>query len=444
MKRRHAVNIGALGAALLGVSPLFAQVKTSPSAEKQPAASAANASVMQIKLELQGEFAYRFTGKSGDAKAPSPLPIPTNGVVALPIPSDIKIEDAAIELYDNTRGNIARLPVNIKAQTSVLETSFKFVRAVYVPVISKGRPVTDVQVSLANANKSYSKTLILNAGDNGVARFESVPLDEPITVSVSYASNKPTSLTESLSRAHQADGHHRAPINIDWADVKTLATSVAPAGSPASGAAPSTAVAQPIREREPSGGNGLLNTLVGLAVVGGVGYYIYRAYEQGKVKAFLEKAGIQTEPPSDAGVATNPFAKPEMPPIQPITEGTADPFSGGGGVGSPISLISTAPVAQSPRLVGTIGSYSGAIFPLNSASMVMGRDPSNPIPLPDDSNASRRHATITVSNGQFAVSDNGSSNGTFVNGVKIQSGFPHPLRPGDEIQVGMTRFRLET
>ncbi len=442
MKRRNVIKIGLLAAMLLPVCTLSAQQKTPPSAEKQGAASA-NTPYMQINLEMQGDFTSRFVTKSGDAKAPAPLPPSMNGAVLLNFPSDLKVEDTLLEIYDNTRGNIARLPVNIKTQTSVTETSFKYVRAVYVPVMSKGRPVTDVQVSLANANRSFSKTLILNAGDNGVARFESVPLDEPITVTVSYASNKPTSLTESLTRAHQSDGHHRAAINVDWADVKTLAA-VAPVSPSASNSASpsSSASAQPAKE--PSGGNGIINTLFGIAFVGGVGYFVYRAYEQGKIKTFLEKAGIQTEQPVDTGVPANPFAKPEMPPIQPITEGTADPFSGGTAFGSPIAGITTAPVAQGPRLVGTIGSYSGAIFPLNSASMVMGRDASNPIPLPDDTNASRRHATVTVSNGQFAVADNGSSNGTFVNGVKIQSGFPHPLRAGDEIQVGMTRFRLET
>lgn len=449
MNRRNLTRIGMLAALLVQACLLSAQQKMPPLTDKQsasPVAPATNTSVMQIKMEVQGDFAYRFLAKGGDPRPPAPLPTPTVGVVALPVPVDLKVEDSEIEIYDNTRGNIARVPVNTKVQTSILETTFKYVQVVYVPVQSKGRPVTDVQVSLINANKSFSKTLILKSGDNGVARFESVPLDEPITVSVSYASNKPTSLTESLSRAHQSDGHHRAPINVDWADVKTLTVVTAPvspsASTPNSAVPSSGSSAQPVPV--PSGGNGFLNTLIGIGFFVGVAYFVYRAYEQGKIKILLERVGIQTETPESTAPAGNPFAKPEMPPIQPITEGTADPFSGGNGFGSSIGGISTVPVAQGPRLVGTIGSYSGAIFPLNSASMVMGRDPSNPIPLPDDTNASRRHATVTISNGQFAVTDNGSSNGTFVNGIKIQSGFPHPLRTGDEVQVGMTRFRLET
>jgi len=400
---------------------------------------------MQIKLELTGEFAYRFVTKGGEPKPPAPLPAPTNGIIALPVPSDLKIEDSEIEIYDNTRGNMARVPVNIKTQANLTETLFKYVQVVTIPVQSRGKAVTDVQVSLKNADKTYGKTVMLRQADNGTARFENVPLDEPITVTVSYASNKPTSITEALSRAHQADGHHRAPLNVDWADVKTLATPantgvpISPSATPSTGQM-SAPTSQPVPA--PTGGNGLLNTLIGIAFVGGVGYYVYRMYEQGKIKTMLEKAGIQTEQPENTAPVGNPFAKPELPPIQPITEGTVDPFAGGG-LGSPLGGMTTAPVSQAPRLVGTMGTYSGSVFPLNASTLMMGRDPSNPIALPNDNNASRQHALVQMQNGQYSVTDNGSSNGTLVNGVKIQSGVPHPLQPGDEIQVGMTRFRLE-
>jgi pSer/pThr/pTyr-binding forkhead associated (FHA) protein len=39
------------------------------------------------------------------------------------------------------------------------------------------------------------------------------------------------------------------------------------------------------------------------------------------------------------------------------------------------------------------------------------------------------------------VTDLGSSNGVFVNGVRI--GGSQPLRSGDEVQIGNTRFRFE-
>lgn len=51
--------------------------------------------------------------------------------------------------------------------------------------------------------------------------------------------------------------------------------------------------------------------------------------------------------------------------------------------------------------------------------------------------ASRRHAAVRFSNGEYLVRDLGSSNGTFVNGERVQG--ERALRPGDEIDVGGSR-----
>jgi hypothetical protein len=104
-----------------------------------------------------------------------------------------------------------------------------------------------------------------------------------------------------------------------------------------------------------------------------------------------------------------------------------------------------APTAASsssagPRLVGFQGVYSGHIFEITGGSMLMGREAENPIPLPNDNTASRRHATISQSNGGYSIRDEGSSNGTFVNGAKVTE---QKLSAGDEIQVGGTKFRFE-
>jgi hypothetical protein len=178
------------------------------------------------------------------------------------------------------------------------------------------------------------------------------------------------------------------------------------------------------------------------------------AYHQGHIKTLLDKAGINTAQMATGGSPQpSPFDKPAKAPLTPITEGTADPLGGmggmagggmaGGGIGG-VGVMAAAPVvAAGPRLVATMGTYAGSIFPLIGGAVDIGRDTGNGVPLPNDTNASRRHATIQTTGGQFAVVDNGSSNGTFVNGVRINVQTPQPLRPGDELQVGMTRFRFE-
>jgi pSer/pThr/pTyr-binding forkhead associated (FHA) protein len=75
----------------------------------------------------------------------------------------------------------------------------------------------------------------------------------------------------------------------------------------------------------------------------------------------------------------------------------------------------------------------------------MGRDADNTLPLPDDTTVSRRHARIeAVPEGTgFQIVDEGSSNGTYVNGQRIPAGNSRILVVGDEIQIGASRLRFE-
>ena len=404
--------------------------------------AAQSTSVAQLKVEFTGDFAYRFVAKNGESAAPTPLPSPTGGMVALPLPATIKPDGATLEVFDNQRGNTARLPVSLDKPATLNESAFKFAQAVYVPLQSKGRPVMEAQIEAENAAKTYHQTKILSAADNGVARFENVPLDEPITLTARYSADSPKSVTETFSRAHPADGIHHEPITVDWADVKTVpAPAVAANPNPPVASATGTVApvaAPPVAPAAPPAGNNALGTILGLLVIAGAGYGLYRLYNTGQLKTILDKAGIQIAAPIADGGGANPFTASAAPKLTPITEGTAEPF---GGVSAVVGAGSN--VGAGPRLVATAGTYSGQIFPLNSASADIGRDPMNPIPLPNDTNVSRRHAAIQGGGGQYAVIDFGSSNGTYVNGVKIGAQTPQPLRPGDELNIGNTRFRFE-
>jgi len=58
-----------------------------------------------------------------------------------------------------------------------------------------------------------------------------------------------------------------------------------------------------------------------------------------------------------------------------------------------------------------------------------------------EAGVSRRHAQITRGEGQVLVEDLGSSNGTFLNGVRLQPGLQHPLQHQDELRFGSLRFQ---
>jgi hypothetical protein len=68
----------------------------------------------------------------------------------------------------------------------------------------------------------------------------------------------------------------------------------------------------------------------------------------------------------------------------------------------------------------------------------LGRDPINQIPI-DDPLASRVHATVWEDGGTLFIRDETSSNGTFVNGKRIQE---TRLRPRDQIQIGNNVFQV--
>ena len=69
--------------------------------------------------------------------------------------------------------------------------------------------------------------------------------------------------------------------------------------------------------------------------------------------------------------------------------------------------------------------------------LVIGRHADGAGRLSDDEEISRQHARVSREvTGDYAVEDLGSSNGTFVNGLRIQS--PRLLAVGDSIETGAT------
>jgi signal transduction histidine kinase/pSer/pThr/pTyr-binding forkhead associated (FHA) protein len=80
------------------------------------------------------------------------------------------------------------------------------------------------------------------------------------------------------------------------------------------------------------------------------------------------------------------------------------------------------------------GRDQGRRFDLPAASWTIGRDAANPIQLRDHE-ASRRHAEVHGEDGEFEIVDLQSSNGTWVNGKRVER---HTLRTGDRVQIGRT------
>lgn len=92
-----------------------------------------------------------------------------------------------------------------------------------------------------------------------------------------------------------------------------------------------------------------------------------------------------------------------------------------------------------PALLLLTGPKAGSRHEV-AAELILGRSPSCEIPL-DDEKVSRRHARIELRAGETWLSDLGSKNGTFLNGVAVAQKVT--LRGGDQVQIGETTIVFE-
>jgi len=108
---------------------------------------------------------------------------------------------------------------------------------------------------------------------------------------------------------------------------------------------------------------------------------------------------------------------------------------------APGGLAVTAPkvgrliVDESPSL------EQGSTVELDSRALTLGRATSNDLALTGDEYASSRHARIEPRRDGIWIHDLGSTNGTYVNGIRIDR--PRRLSPGDVVRVGETDLRFE-
>jgi pSer/pThr/pTyr-binding forkhead associated (FHA) protein len=147
---------------------------------------------------------------------------------------------------------------------------------------------------------------------------------------------------------------------------------------------------------------------------------------------FFLRGGQPVSRPVDGRVMV-PVSHPSTAPMQPGMPSNPTVMQ------QPVPMAQTqavAPVGFS--LFATSGPLTGQRFPVMGAMEVGRENPS--IPLSTDSGVSRRHASLLPTPGGLQVTDLGSTNGTFVNGVKVQSSL---VQKGEILQIGGSTFRIE-
>jgi hypothetical protein len=91
-------------------------------------------------------------------------------------------------------------------------------------------------------------------------------------------------------------------------------------------------------------------------------------------------------------------------------------------------------VVKSPTL------KEGTGYTLDSQPLTIGRGGDNAVRV-EDEYASSRHAQVQARRDGTWVQDIGSTNGTYVNGLKLTR--PRKLSPGDVVRVGETELRFD-
>jgi hypothetical protein len=108
----------------------------------------------------------------------------------------------------------------------------------------------------------------------------------------------------------------------------------------------------------------------------------------------------------------------------------------------PIPNMTSPPPSRASRAYALrfiSGKYQGGEFPLPDAGEIfIGRSSELDMVLVEDM-VSRRHAKITVTDGQIFIQDLGSTNGTFVNGEKVKRA---RLQEGDRVLVGTSIIKM--
>jgi hypothetical protein len=110
------------------------------------------------------------------------------------------------------------------------------------------------------------------------------------------------------------------------------------------------------------------------------------------------------------------------------------PSRGGAGVVPPRQTGKLV-VVKSPAL------KVGGDYTLDSAPLTVGRSGQNDVGLPNDEFASAKHARFEPRQDGVWLHDLGSSNGTYVNGRRVER--PRKLTAGDVVRIGETDLRFD-
>jgi hypothetical protein len=331
-------------------------------------------------------------------------------------------------VWDRDTGNLASKPVGqVGKLWHLSDKEFDRIGLVSVRVEYHGEPVSAARVVLKD--KAREQSQVLDESAKGEADFYVIQ-PGTITVSVEYRSGGSPAPT--VVQQFPLDLERKTPDPLLTIDVPNAVATISPPATTATPSTPTSGKAGPAPQRSP----------IGLAIVDLVTLFIAALvilgmYHMAKrnpdwLKSKLAKAGVDVPEPNQGQDANAPI--PDLIPVKPkapdkiILDNAA-----------PTTIVQPMATAHDdPRLVKS----DGHVVALAAGETVVGRDDGLGVSLPGESSVSRRHASISLQNGRLIVKDLGSTNGTYVNGRRINA--ETPLSSGDDVQFGAVKFRVES
>ena len=146
----------------------------------------------------------------------------------------------------------------------------------------------------------------------------------------------------------------------------------------------------------------------------------------------------EAEAPPAAPPVAPPVARPAPPvPPAPATVPLAPPVASAASLGATM-VFQQPPEPERPAEVASL-EYPGGVYTIEERVTVIGRSSECELTV-EDANVSRRHCEIRRIGDGYSLVDLDSTNGTEVNGQRIQE---TALMSGDVIEVGTTRITFE-
>lgn len=341
-------------------------------------------------------------------------------------------------IWDRKTGNLASKVLSEipRPVWKLTPDQFTLIGKVTVRVEHEGEPVKLAFVKLKDAAGERESTI--NESRKGEATFFGVK-PGTVSVTVNYMSKGQDAEPVKLSRDLVLKRDEADPEMVVSLTGEVETTGAASKGE---GEKPGSKGEGSGEKPKEQGGNiigSIIVYLLGLGAAAAAVFFLmrYMKQNQDKVSDQLKKLGVEIPDPNDPAQADPGPAPVPVPPAPPqkIILDDADP-------GVPPSSASVAPVVQSVSVSSpSLVMENGDVFPLPEGETTVGREVSNALSLVAESTVSRAHAVLIRNGSDVAVRDLGSSNGTFVNGVKVAGDMN--LRPGDQVQFGQARFRYE-